>query len=182
MSDQSHRRGLPRPLAGLGREAALGPPLPLAGEVDRPVAALALPPAGEVNRRGPALAVAARLAAVLAAENAALAALDLPGAAAMLDAKQRAVEAFAALRPEPEARPAAPASPAQWMTIGRQLIGLAAENRTLLERAIAVQARVLGVIAQAGRRESAAKAPGYGARGRLRAAPRPVAVAFSARA
>ncbi|HEX5326114.1 MAG TPA: hypothetical protein VFW75_05565 [Acetobacteraceae bacterium] len=149
-------------------------PLPLAGEVNGRGA--------DSTQRGSTLAIAQHLAVVLAAENAALLALDLPAAVAMLGAKHSAVEAFAALQPEPGAGQRDATHRTQWAIIGRQLIDLAAENRALLERAIAVQARVLGVIAQAGRRESAAKASGYGARGHLRAAPRPVAVAIFARA
>ena len=70
--------------------------------------------------------------------------------------------------------PAPQRAPPQRMA--RRLQALAMENKRLLERAIAVQGRVIGVIARAA---TAATAPaGYGpARGR-----RPAAMAFVARA
>ena len=109
------------------------------------------------------------LAETLESENAALAALDLPRAAGMLANKQSAVAEFDAVRTAP-----APSEAAQRMA--RRLQGLAMENKRLLERAIAVQGRVIGVVARAA---TAAMEPGdYGpARGR-----RPAPMAFSARA
>ena len=82
------------------------------------------------------------LAETLEAENAALAALDLPRAAGMLADKRSAVAEFDAVRTAP-----APSEAAQRMA--RRLQGLAMENKRLLERAIAVQGRVIGVIARA---------------------------------
>jgi len=122
-------------------------------------------------------AAAARLAEVLTAENAALAALDLPRAGAMLAAKTRAADAFVTAQlachgPFPGAGGVTPA----------RLRALAAENQQLLERAITVQGRVIGIIARAlprALRDPAATR--YGAHGR--AAPmRLSAVAVSARA
>jgi len=108
----------------------------------------------------------AKLRTVLAAENKALAALDTDAAAALLPAKAAAAAAFAALRPPP----------ADLADLAR----LAAENRRLLERAIAAQQAVIGLIARAAR-AGPAPAPRYGAAGRLLppGAP-PVAIAASA--
>jgi hypothetical protein len=107
-------------------------------------------------------AAAIQLADTLAAENAALRALDLPGAAALLVQKQAALAAFAAARTC--GRPA----PALLPTAIR-LRELAEENRRLLERAITVQTRVLGVLAGAAR--SVNVAPRYGRSGAYAARP-----------
>jgi len=113
------------------------------------------------------LHAAASLAGILARENTALATLDLAAAAALVAEKRLAAAAFAAAH----ARLAAAGAPlgsnrdalgqASW-----RLHDLAAENRTLLIRAMAVQARVLDIIAQAVPRASA-QAPRYGAEGAL---------------
>lgn len=102
---------------------------------------------------------AAALADVLAQENAALAALDLAAAAALLEAKQAAAEAFAAAQAED-------APPLDGRDLAVRLRELAAQNRQLLERAIRVQRRVLGIIAKA---LPPPAAPRYGASGTLRA-------------
>ncbi|MBS0560731.1 MAG: hypothetical protein JSR21_11820 [Proteobacteria bacterium] len=89
---------------------------------------------------------AVRLADVLARENAALAAMDLAGAASMLDEKSRAAEAFAAARSGAE-RAAGTGAPADLARqVAARLVSLAEENRRLLERGIAVQGGVLGCI------------------------------------
>lgn len=105
---------------------------------------------------------AVRLADLLARENAALAALDLSRAAAMLAEKQNAAAAFA-LACE-RACPADVAG-AGVLSVARRLDAAAAENRRLLERGIAVQSRVLAVVASAVPRALAAQAPRYGAGG-----------------
>ena len=93
------------------------------------------------------------LADTLTVENAALAALDLPRAGAMLARKQRALADLAAMKVTPASHDAAE-------RMARRLRALAVENKRLLERAIAVQGRVIGVIARA---TTAAAAPtGYG--------------------
>ncbi len=102
------------------------------------------------------------LADAVAAENAALQALDLPAAAALLARKQTAAASFAA------ARPAAAPTPALRAAAIR-LRALADENRRLLERAIAVQTRVLGVLAGAARASN--PAPRYGRSGSYAARP-----------
>jgi hypothetical protein len=124
------------------------------------------------------LAIAtARLAEVLAAENAALVALDFPRAGAMLADKTRAAEAFVAAERASRGTAAAAdaAAPAHLRT-------LVAENQRLLQHAMTVQGRVIGTIARAVSR--ALRDPvstRYGAYGR--AAPsRPSAVAISAAA
>jgi len=117
-----------------------------------------------------AMAAGAVLAETLEAENAALAVLDLPRAASLLDDKQRAVAGLA------EARSASMPNDAG-LRMARRLQALAAENKRLLERAIAAQGRVIGVVAKAA---SASVTPsGYGA---ARAVERPVALALMARA
>ena len=109
------------------------------------------------------------LADTLAAENAALVALDLPRAGAMLARKQRALADLAAVQVTPVSHDSAE-------RMARRLRALAVENKRLLERAIAAQGRVIGVIARAA---TATAAPtGYGAaRGH-----RPAAFALSAKA
>jgi hypothetical protein len=115
------------------------------------------------------LAAGMALADTLEAENTALAALDLPRAAGMLADKQRAVTALAAVRSVPARSEAAD-------RVARRLQALAVENKRLLERAIAVQGRVIGVIARAAAPEVPA---GYGS-GRI--TERPAPIALSARA
>ena len=110
-----------------------------------------------------------RLAGALEAENAALSALDLPGAAALLADKQRAVAELAAASPLAVPNPAGE-------RIARRLQALAQENKRLLERAIAVQGRVIGVVAHAAVRDVSPAS--YG---RLRGQ-RPAAFALSAKA
>lgn len=112
------------------------------------------------------IAAGTALAATLEAENAALGALDLPRAAAMLDEKQRVVADLAAAE-APAPNPAAE-------RMARRLRALALENKRLLERAIAAQGRVIGIVAQA----ATATPDGYGSRRRQRPPP----VALSARA
>lgn len=100
---------------------------------------------------------AARLAEVLAQENAALAALDLPAAVSVLAEKQDAAAAFvAALRQAPGSMPAQ----------ADRLRGLAEENRHLLEHALLVQRRVVGLVARAVPK-ALAPAARYGATGSL---------------
>ncbi|HSU04459.1 MAG TPA: hypothetical protein VLI93_02705 [Acetobacteraceae bacterium] len=122
------------------------------------------------------LATAERLADILAAENAALAAMDLPRAAALLPAKRESAEALLAVRC---IAVDATALRARIDACGQRLSSLAEENRRLLDRALSVQARVIGVIA---RRERARQARAYGTHGGLVAPTRPPAIAISARA
>jgi hypothetical protein len=115
----------------------------------------------------PLMIAAQRLAEALRAENAALARLDLAAAGELALAKRQAADAFASAyaaasragaRAGGEERGRAEA-------IVRSLDDLTAENRRLLERAIALQARVIESIAGAARPAG----PGtYGERGRAR--------------
>jgi hypothetical protein len=121
-----------------------------------------------------------RLADTIARENLALGALDLPLAAGMLAEKAAAIAAFNAA--DSLAQRTGP-----YMLAGRQreetlkqaerLRALAAENKILLERAIAVQGRVIGTIV-AGAKPAAQR---YGAKGGLYHGA-PGAMALSARA
>jgi hypothetical protein len=89
---------------------------------------------------------AAALADVLARENAALAALDLQGAAALLDAKRQAADAFTAAQGAGGA--AARDAPAL-RALADRLRTLTEESRRLLENGLQVQGRVLGCVARA---------------------------------
>jgi hypothetical protein len=114
---------------------------------------------------------AERLADVLGRENTALAALDLRGAVTLLAEKRAAAAALLdALAGGAVARP--------WQA--RLLSDLAGENRRRLEHAIAVQGRVIGLIARA-LRNATPPAPRYGATGAMTAG-RTGPVTLSARA
>ncbi len=104
---------------------------------------------------------ATRLVEALKAENAALTALDLPRAGQMLAEKIAAARAFTESRTTHEKRSRAEieafgdalaqdrSAPEAMRTVALLLREEAAENQRLLERAIAVQMRVLGTLAQA---------------------------------
>lgn len=79
-----------------------------------------------------------RLVTVLAAENAALEAMDLTAAGAMLADKQAALDRLSA----------APAVPVPAARAGH-LRDLAVTNRRLLERAMRVQSGIIGIIVSA---------------------------------
>ncbi len=128
------------------------------------------------------LLAGARLAEALKEENEALARLDLTRAAALATVKIRASDAFNAattaagrqgLRAEGEVRRTAEG-------LAGHLRVLSTENRRLLERAIALQSRVIETIAGAA---IPASRPvtygGHGARAEVRQAP---ALALTARA
>lgn len=114
---------------------------------------------------------AERLAVVLRRENAALAALDLRAAAALLAEKRSAAAALLDTL-------AAGGAPRPLQV--RLLSDLAGENRRRLEHAIAVQGRVIGLVARA-LRGTTPTTPRYGATGMVAARPASP-VAFSARA
>ncbi|HXA22235.1 MAG TPA: hypothetical protein VNW90_08040 [Acetobacteraceae bacterium] len=122
------------------------------------------------------IAAARLLADTLAEENVALTALDLPRAGSMLADKQRAVTGFlTACGAERTATLNATIAP-----LAQRLQSLSEENRTLLERAIAVQGRVIGIVARAAAPRVAAS--GYSAQGTLGHHARPTAFALCARA
>jgi hypothetical protein len=113
------------------------------------------------------------LADALAAENAALRSVDFAGVGAMLPGKEAALAAL---------RAAAASTEQPTATIRRAVLRLRAEadeNRRLLQRAMRVQTRVIGVVAGAGRpREAGGRYSRTGAY-----SPAPLAVpALSARA
>ena len=120
--------------------------------------------------RDSAVTIIATLANVLRHENRALRAMDLPAAAGLLAAK---TEALAALEAMAESHPVDAAATA---ALG-ELNVLIRENRVLLERAITVQDRVIGIVV--GAAASAAARPAYGSKAR---APRLSAMALSTRA
>lgn len=92
-----------------------------------------------------------RLAALLEAENRALASLDLPSAAALAEPKRAAVEAFAAAEATSR-KSGARAGPAERevvRTLSERLGSLAAANRRMLERALAAQDALVRVLSEA---------------------------------
>lgn len=115
---------------------------------------------------------ASRLADILAAENAALEALDLAGAVALLPGKRSAAEAFIAA----QSAPMADNRRGDIERVSRQLQPLAEQNKALLSRAMAVQNRVIALIARA------TALPNYGASHGYGHTARPTAFAIVARA
>lgn len=110
---------------------------------------------------------AQRLVEALRAENEALARLDLAAAADLARGKRQAADAFEAAYAAANRTDTRAVGPERTRAeaIALSLRDLTAENRRLLERAIALQARVIEAIAGAAR----PAAPGtYGARGRSR--------------
>ncbi len=110
------------------------------------------------------------LAALLEAENAALRAMDAGAVAALVPAKRSAIARLTD----------AGAGPAPDAAVLQRLRDLAAENRALLERAMAVQGRIIELVAAAIR--PAMAAPRYGATGTMAASRQVAACALSARA
>jgi hypothetical protein len=82
-----------------------------------------------------------RLAAVLAQENDALKRMDFGLAVALVPAKEAALADMTKQPPERVSPPLA--------ALGLRLSRLAAENQALLERAIAVQTRIVRIVARA---------------------------------
>jgi flagellar biosynthesis/type III secretory pathway chaperone len=101
-----------------------------------------------------------QLSELLEQENAALQRMDIAAATALVEAKQQAIAALVAAQSQ-----AAPQEAAEFQASTQRLSDLAAANRSLLERAILVQDRVLGMIATALPRASGREG-GYGAGGR----------------
>jgi hypothetical protein len=111
------------------------------------------------------LHTAQALADILAAENAALEALDIGLATHLLVEKRQAADGFAAAHARlAAAGPLPAAARARLEATATTLRAAAEENRRLLERAIAVQTRVMDVIARAAPHVGA-EAPRYGAQG-----------------
>lgn len=111
------------------------------------------------------LAAAEAVAVVLEAENAALAAMDLGRAAGLAADKMRAVDGFVAARKELDA---GALRDRRVREVARRLEGLTTENRTWLERGLAAQGEVIGIVVAAARRlrrETETGAARYTARG-----------------
>jgi flagellar biosynthesis/type III secretory pathway chaperone len=120
---------------------------------------------------------------VIAQENEALRSFDLRHAASLTDGKARAIEAFIAAQiRQDRAKKTDPAQREAVLEMAARLRDLVAENRRLLERAISVQQRVIGVVARAAPQAIAAKNSRYRPDGSLAATRRMPAVALSARA
>ena len=127
------------------------------------------------------------LAAIMTEENTALATLDLRHAAQLVPAKRAATDIFtaahahlAANRFSTTGHPDGPAR-AMLAIAAAQLRDLAAENRRLLDRALATQSRLLDIIAQAVPRAST-QAPRYNPAGALVGCSRALPVAITASA
>jgi hypothetical protein len=115
----------------------------------------------------PLMTAAQRLMEALGAENAALARLDLNAAGELGRSKRQAADAFAAAYDAASRTGlgAAASDRARAEEVALRLRDLTAENRRLLERAIALQSRVIETIAGAAK----PLGPGtYGGRGRVR--------------
>ncbi len=82
---------------------------------------------------------AQHLADLLAQENAALKRLDFPAAVALVPAKEAALAELEK----------APRGSTNQTGLGQRLTALAMENQALLERAIAVQTRIVRIVARA---------------------------------
>lgn len=80
-----------------------------------------------------------RLADVLEQENLALRRLDFPAAVALVAAKEAALAELTET----------PLPTIQRTALAQRLVGLASENHALLERAIAVQTRIVRIVARA---------------------------------
>ena len=114
---------------------------------------------------------AEHLADTLTQENAALAALDLRRAGALLAAKQHALAAFTTALAGSSLHEAD-------RSLATRLRSLTDENKTLLERAMAAQGRVIAIFARAVARQSGYCRPCGG----RSSAERPVPFAFAAQA
>jgi len=128
------------------------------------------------------IAAGLRLAEALRAENEALAALDLSRAAVLAATKIQAAEGFAAAHAacvKADAR-VAPSERDAAERLAAALATLAAENRAALERAIALQSRVIETIAGAAG-AAARRGLAYGAGGQAAAPRQAPALALSAR-
>jgi hypothetical protein len=115
------------------------------------------------------------LANLLVEENRLLAAVDYAAAGQLGPMKQQAVQRFLAARQAAGNVTAAPAEADTLRRLSERLAALGSTNRTLLERALAAQARLIDCIAAAARPSG----PGYAA---PPAHERPTAFAFNARA
>ncbi len=135
------------------------------------------------------LAVAPRLAETLEHENAALDAFDIARATDLVDAKAEALADMQMLIAE---RAVARAEATQLTTrrdetdeverLGRRLMVAVERNKRLLQRALVVQGRIIGMIARAVPRAMAMNASRYGSQGRIHAQDLEQPIALSSRA
>jgi flagellar biosynthesis/type III secretory pathway chaperone len=102
---------------------------------------------------------ATQLCAVLAEENAALAQMDIPRATALVEAKRRATEQLMRAQRHGQLAPT-PSNRA----LAAQLAELSQVNKSLLERAMVAQNRIMACIARALPKAQAQHTP-YSARG-----------------
>lgn len=127
-----------------------------------------------------------RLAAALRAENLALAALDLPGAAGLADGKIRAADAFAAAQAAALRTGTRATGPTRQHVarLAEDLGTLGEENQRLLRRAVTLQSRVIEVIAGAALPRASAGITGarYGAGGQRATGRQAPALALQTRA
>ena len=122
----------------------------------------------------PDLAAAAqRLADVLTRENDALRHMDFPAAIALVPAKEAALADLTNQKPMRTIPP-------PLAVLGQSLGDLATENQMLLERAIAVQTRIVRIVARACAPPPAVAR--YGGHGGRAPSNRPAALALSTRA
>lgn len=129
------------------------------------------------------IAAGLRLAETLRDENEALATLDFTRAATLAAAKIQAAEGFAAAQAECQKASAAfdQAEREVATRLAEAIDGLARENRVALERAIALQSRVIETIAGAATTAARRAGGGYGAGGQAAGPYRAPALALSAR-
>jgi hypothetical protein len=122
-----------------------------------------------------------RLARILQAENDALLASDIPRATALAGEKREAVEQFIAARAKAQTG-ALRSAGAEIRSLAAQLPELAEQNRQLLARAMAVQTRIIGMIAGVAAQTEQAKGLRYTGCGATRRTSSVRPVALSARA
>jgi hypothetical protein len=125
---------------------------------------------------------AAALAHVLTLENEALRALDLPRAGSFVSEKTNALQAITEAEKAGNSSILSPGQRTRAQAIASQLRTLGEENRRLLERALVVQRRVIGIVTRAVPRAAAERTPRYGSNGALSGLRRPPPVALLARA
>jgi hypothetical protein len=123
---------------------------------------------------------AIQLAETLERENAALDALDIPCATRWIDAKSRALSDVQALITDSCTARDDERDVAEY--VGRRLQAEVARNKRLLERALLVQGRIIGMIARAVPRAVAANASRYAPNGGMHSADLKQPIAVSSRA
>ncbi len=122
---------------------------------------------------------AVALADTLARENRALVEMDLARAVGLLEEKNRATAAFTRAHAGAAAAGLTEAERQRIAErVGGHLRALAVDNKRLLERALMVQKRVVGALAQAAP-AALPRAPRYGARGEFKRGALPAVALFT---